>query len=289
MDSQVSRSFERLLLNLGSETSRRSYKVDWDRYCRWLDEQKINVAKAKPQHIEDHILFLQNNECKRSTCGRALSVIRAVYSILVRDELIKINPAREVKNPKFDSTPSTPHLNEEQIAQLLALPNESWHERREHLVLCLLFGLGWRRTEVANLKVEDFVDGTVTGMVKGSKQLTVGVPEWLLTVVEDWCVFAGIESGALVPRVPRNREAVSGDTIYTIVRAAAAKAGLKISPHGIRRTNITIGGDRGVSLKERQLSVGHSSQATTERYDRARDASKNAPGQIFADLVGRKK
>jgi site-specific recombinase XerD len=286
MDDSVESSFERLLLNLGSDKSRRSYKIDWDRYCRWLEERKINVVAARPRHVEEHILSLQEKGCERSTCGRALSVIRAVYSILVRDEMLETNPAREVKNPKFDSTPNTPHLNEEQVRQLLSLPNETWKERREHLVLCLLFGLGWRRSEIARMQVEDFVDGTVTGIVKGDKPLTVGVPAWLLEKIESWCVFANIEAGPLLPRAPQDKKGVSDDMVYLIVKDAAKKAGLKITPHGLRRTNITIGGELGVTLKERQLSVGHSSQSTTERYDKARDAAKNAPGQVFADIVG---
>jgi len=78
---------------------------------------------------------------------------------------------------------------------------------------------------------------------------------------------------------------VSGDMVYTIVRDAAERVELKAPPHAFRRANITLGGERGVSLKARQLAVGHSSQATTERYDKARDAAKNAPGQVFADML----
>jgi len=50
------------------------------------------------------------------------------------------------------------------------------------------------------------------------------------------------------------------------------------TPHAYRRTNITLGGERGVSLKMRQLAVGHGSSAVTERYDHARKAATNAPG-----------
>jgi len=60
---------------------------------------------------------------------------------------------------------------------------------------------------------------------------------------------------------------------------------VKINPHGLRRTNITLAGERGVSARVRQLAVGHTSLMTTERYDMARDASRNAPGQVFEDLV----
>jgi lysophospholipase L1-like esterase len=49
--------------------------------------------------------------------------------------------------------------------------------------------------------------------------------------------------------------------------------------------NITHAGIRNVSLKERQLAVGHSSSSTTERYDRARNAAGTKVGNVFASLV----
>lgn len=284
----IKASLNRLLKNLGSDKSRRAYEDDWARYTAWLGTQNLSVTEVKPRHIEDHITWLQEEGNKRTTCGRALSVVRSVYGILVRDELMDANPAREVKNPKFDSALKTPWLSEEQVKQLLSFPLDTWQDRRDHLALRLLFGLGWRRSEVARMKVADYANGTVTGIVKGNKTLTVGVPAWLLQAIVEWCEYAGIKSGPLLPRYEDDPREISDDMLYKIVKNSARRVGLPkeiVTPHALRRTNITLGGKRGISLKERQMAVGHNSQNTTERYDRARDAAKNAPGQIFEDLV----
>lgn len=278
-------AFDRVLRNLGSPKSRRSYQHDWSRFLVWLELAGVKVTEVKPHHIEDHLDYLRTErKCERSTCGRALSVIREVYGALVRAEVVAANPAREVKNPKFDSTPKTPHLNEEQVGAMMALPQVTWRQKRDYLVVSLLFGLGWRRAEVAALRVDSFKDGTVTGIVKGGKRLTVGVPDWLTEQIEEWVRYSGVEE-ALLPRSPDDLEGMTDDMVYQAVKRQAERVGVVISPHGLRRTNITLAGERGVSLKERQLAVGHSSQATTERYDRARDAAGNAPGNVFADLV----
>lgn len=283
---RVATSLARLLRNLGSDKSRRAYQDDWERYVEWLHGRKLTVAKARPGDVEDHIQSLQEGGCKRSTCGRALSVIRAVYGILVRDEVVETNPAREVKNPKFDSSPSTPHLTEDQVRQLFARPAETWKERRARACLSLLLGIGWRRSEVACMTVEDFVGATVTGMLKGKKLATVGVPAWVQGEVAVWREYAGIDEGPLLPRSPKNRAAVSGAIVYDIASQACVAAGIgHFSPHSFRRTKITIEGKRNVSLKDRQLAVGHASQATTERYDKADYAAQNAPGQVLADLI----
>lgn len=281
-----------LLAQLPSEDSRRAYRSDWARYTAWLASEGVEVPSARPRHVAAHVAALQAQGKAKSTISRALSVIREIYGGLVRDELIDTNPAREVKNPKMDATPKTPWLHEAAMVQLLNLPAKTWRERRDRLCVQLLFGLGWRRSEVARLKIEDFGPAfvTVSGKLKGNKPLTVGVPEWLQTGIVEWCGFANINKGPILPRSNTNPSAISGDIIYQIMMSATAQAGVEqVSPHAIRRTNITLGGERGVDLKSRQLAVGHSSQATTERYDRARETSKNAPGQIFADMIKSKK
>lgn len=40
-----------------------------------------------------------------------------------------------------------------------------------------------------------------------------------------------------------------------------------------------------MSLKDRQMAVGHTNQATTEKYDHARAARDKAVGDVFADIV----
>jgi integrase/recombinase XerD len=287
----IKAALDDVLSSLPSDDSRRAYEGDWTRFALWLGLEDVDVRDARPKHVQRYLAHLRNEGKAKATIGRALSVIREVYAAFVRDEIIETNPAREVKKPKMSANPSTPHLNEEQMRAMLAVPAATWMERRDRLCIGLLFGLGWRRREVACLTIEDFRAGTVTGILKGQKEHTVGVPLWLLEMIEEWSEYAEINSGPLLPRTKNKPTAIGPSTVYKIVARIGALARVPeelTTPHALRRTNITLGGERGVSLKARQLAVGHSSQATTERYDRARDASKNAPGQVFADLVPKK-
>lgn len=278
---------ENLLAQLPSEGSRRVYRVAWVRYERWLSEHGIAALAARPRDVAAHLTYLRDEGKAKATIGHALSVIREVYGAHVREEEIAANPAREVKLPKLSGDPRTPWLTEEDARKLLSVPRETWKERRTYVVLSLLLGLGWRRAEVARMRVEDFKDGTVTGIVKGGKSLTVGVPAWVGREVDNWRTFAEIKKGPLIPRSLEDPRAVTGADVYYMVRQAARLVGLRVSPHALRRTNITLTGERGVSLKARQLAVGHTSQATTERYDRAREAAQNAPGEVLGDLLKR--
>lgn len=287
--SSVEQSLETLLSSLPSAGSQRVYAGAWERFEAWLGSEQIAVLAARPRDVTAYLAKLRSEKKAKSTIGHGLSVIREAYSAFVRDELIAINPAREVKAPKMSSNPRTPWLNEEQVrAVFFALRGDSWKERRARMCAVLLFGIGWRRSEVARMRLEDFnyTDQTVTGIIKGAKRITVGVPPWVLSEIKMWARFARIPKGALLPRSEEDPAAISGDVLYNIVRASTASAGHRVSPHAFRRTFITITGKRGYSLRKRQLAVGHESQQTTEGYDLATEATDSAPGEVLADLVG---
>lgn len=287
----VADALSSVLDGLPSAASRRAYTADWARYARWLSDQHVGVLAAETRDIAAHVAALRDAGLKKTTTGRALSVLREVYGALVRDRMIASNPARDIKNPRTDHAPKTPWIDEDAVRQLFAPPAETWRQKRDRLCLLLLLGLGWRRSEIARIRIEDFAGATVSGVVKSSKALTVGVPAWLADEIAAWRDHAGIDSGPLLPRIKGGTRPITDTGVYAIVRREARRAGFadgRVTPHGLRRTKITIEGERGVSLKARQLAVGHSSSATTERYDRARDAAAGAPGQVLADLVGKK-
>lgn len=288
-EETVAAALHDVLSDLGSPASRRSYSVDWNRFSEWIAGQHIDPLDASPKVIRDHVLWMRERGLKRTTIGKALSSIRMVYGALVNAEAIKVNPARETRNPRTDHTLKTPVLNEAEVRALLAsLPCDTWREKRDRLVLLCLFGLGWRRAEIARMDVADIDGNAITATVKGNKTITVAVPDWLFEEIAAWRVAACIFGGPIFPREQLGDRPISGAIVYEIVIAVAKRAGFAkgaVTPHAWRRTNITIAGELGVPLKARQLAVGHSSSNTTERYDRARDATKTAVGNVFAGIV----
>lgn len=289
-EEAVAAALHDVLSDLSSPASRRSYGVDWNRFSEWIAGHHIDAIDVTPKVVREHIVWMRDERgLKRSTIGKAISTIREVYRALVNAEALNVNPARETKNPRSDHALKTPVLNEEQVRTLLAAqPFTTWREKRDRLVILCLFGLGWRRAEIARMQVDHLDDGIIEATVKGSKQLVVAVPTWLLEEIAHWRAAACIFRGPIFPREQLGDRSISGAIVYEIVIAAAKLAGFAkgaVTPHAMRRTYITISGEKGVSLKARQLSVAHSNSATTERYDRARDATKTAVGNVFVDIV----
>lgn len=285
MRRDLDSTLESFFSGLDSANSRRGYRQVWDAFVAWL--KKRSPLKVKPIDVQEYIVSLRDAGKADSTRAWTLSALRSIYDALTVNGFVSSNPARSVKNPKTSHAPKAPWLEEEGVAKLLqVLDGTSWRDRRNRLCVLLFLGLGWRRSEVARMRAEDFQGGTVTGIVKGRKLATAGVPEWLRDEIRAWLSYAGFTAGPLLPRGPEVHEQISGDTVYNIVVAVAELAGLKVTPHALRRTFITVLRERGVGLKELQGAVAHSSSATTERYDRKKSIA--APGEKLEDLVKRK-
>lgn len=283
----VSAAVRTVLEELGSPGARRAYDTDWNRFSEWLAGQRVDPLEVTPKIVKAHLVWMRDErKLARATVGKALSVIKEVYRALVSDEVLAVNPAREVKPPKAYGSLKTPVLNEAQVRHFFAAqPCATWKDQRNLLVLKTLFGLGWRRAEVARMAGADFDGSVVSAVVKGGKRIAVAIPSWLLAELQEW---RGNVPGPLFPRAPGSDRPITGNIIYDIVDKARKHAGLprgSVSPHAMRRTFITLAGEKGVSLKARQLSVGHVSASTTERYDHARDARQTAVGDVFADIV----
>lgn len=283
-ETQLAATLAAFWQGLESANSRRGYQQVWAAFEAWLAAEELSPLTVKPADLQRYVAHLRDTGKAQATRAWALSALRSIYDSLTVNGLVAVNPARSVKNPKTSQAPRAPWLEEDGVRKLLgALDGTTFRARRDRLCVLLFLGLGWRRAEIARMRVEDFQNGTVTGIVKGGKVGTVPVPEWLQGEIRTWCEYAAIASGPLLLRSAGAAKGVSANTVYNCVVNAAKRAGLKASPHALRRTFITTLRGRGADLKELQLAVVHSSSTTTERYDRGRRMT--APGEGMRDLV----
>lgn len=265
----------------------RSYQGNWRRWAAWLEGRAISPLEAKPVNVKEYLATMVGSA--KATRGRALTTIRSVYGALVVDGLLAANPAREVKNLKVGSKPRTPWIDEDATRRLVeGLPSATWREQRDRLCVLVMLFMGLRRWEVAKLRVEEFSrDGTrLKTEVKGGKTETFGVPPTLAREIAAWRERACIASGALLPRSPDDPRPISPRMVYGVVRGAGERVGVKIAPHGLRRSFVTILRRQGTDLRAIQKAVGHESITTTERYDH--DGSVGAPGEDMAGVLGLK-
>jgi len=187
-------------------------------------------------------------------------------------------------------------LTKKQAETLLALPQgESLQARRDRALLCLLLGCGLRRTELAALTVEQVQQREgrwvlVDLVGKGQRVRSVPMPAWAKAALDRWTEAAGISEGRLF-RPVNKADAVVGSSltsqaVYGIVASYSQKLGLPCAPHDLRRTFAQLAHKGQAPLEQIQLSLGHASIQTTERYLGIQQDLQDAPCDRLGLRVG---
>ena len=106
---------------------------------------------------------------------------------------------------------------------------------------------------------------------KHGRVRTVPMPSWAKSALDGWASAAGISSGAVLRRVDKGGRVglgpITPQGVFEVVATYASKAGLgKITPHDLRRTFAKFAHLGRAPLEQIQISLGHASIQTTERY-----------------------
>jgi integrase len=181
-----------------------------------------------------------------------------------------------IKGPRRKGVRLGNLLNAADTERLVHAPDTNSNKgKRDRAVLGVLLGGGLRRSEAAQLSVAHLQrrEGrwVIVDLV-GKHDLirSVPIPDWTKHDIDEWISAAGFRSGPLFRRIDKSGRvqdgAISSNAIYEIVRKYAAAIGVEIAPHDARRTFAKLAHLGHAGLDQIQLTLGHSSILTTERY-----------------------
>jgi integrase len=182
-----------------------------------------------------------------------------------------------VKGAKRHGVRAGNWLTLDQAQRLLDLPDRETNKgRRDRALLALLVGCGLRRQELAGLRMEDIQqrDGRwciVDLAGKGNRVRTVPMPPWAQSAIDDWLAAARFIRGLVLGAVNKGDritgQGMSAQSIYEVVQAYGKELGAAaLAPHDVRRTFAKLAHKGRAPLEQIQLSLGHASIQTTERY-----------------------
>ena len=153
---------------------------------------------------------------------------------------------------------------------------------RDAALLAILLGCGLRRSEAANLDLDDLdaEASTLRVIGKGNHERTAHMNGNVAAAVAAWVRTRGSWPGPLLcategkgQRVGRNR--LSTESMRLVLKRRGEEAGIRsCTPHDLRRTFITTLLDKGNDIAVASRMAGHRNIATTARYDR-RDERTN--------------
>jgi site-specific recombinase XerD len=266
-----------VLDSVTSPHSKRAYEHALDAFERWCATTGATAfTKATVQAWRGS---LETAGMAASSINVRLSAVKKLAMEAADNGLVAPEVAAaisRVKGAKRHGLRAGNWLTLDQTERLLELPSCATQKgRRDRALLALLVGCGLRRQELAGLRIEDIQqrDGrwcVVDLAGKGNRIRTVPMPPWAKAAVDDWLAAAGFSRGLVLGSVNKGDritgQGMSAQSIYEVVEAYGRELGATIAPHDVRRTFAKLAHKGRAPLEQIQISLGHASIQTTERY-----------------------
>ena len=220
-----------------------------------------------------------------ATVNKVLAAVRGVLEQCWRQGLMDIESLSRAKAAlvvvKSVTTVRGRHLSRMELARVLAdCSNDSTLAGARDGALVALLAIGLRRAEVAAIRIEDFnaANGRLVVRGKGRKERIVFLTNGSRDAMDVWLEHRGSSAGHLLAHVSRYGAVVgfglTPQAIYSALRKRSKDSGVACTPHDLRRTFAGEAFSAGVDVATIQAIMGHSSPATTARYDRRPDDTK---------------
>lgn len=271
-----------------SPHSKRAYSHALDGFLAWARlHAPEGFSKAAVQRYRS---FLEDKGLAPSSINVQLTAIRKLAAEAADNGLFPPEAAAAIG--RVQGSPRKGQrlgrwLDREEASRLLGpSPDGGMKALRDRAILCLLIGAGLRRQELAGLRVSDIQQREGRWVIvdlagKRGRIRSVPIPAWAKAAVDRWTAASGIGDGRLFRAVGKAGrlagDRLSAQAVYLIVTESAARLGLALAPHDARRTFARLAHQGRVPLEQIQLSLGHDSILTTEKYLGVRQNLADAP------------
>jgi site-specific recombinase XerD len=267
-----------VLNSLGSPASRRVYEYAIDQFVAWYcSEPRLAFNRIV---VVRYRMYLESRHLAANTINQQLAAVRrlaheaADASLLSPELAAGIGRVKGVKQLGFRAGN---WLSAEQSSEVLQHAcGDSMRAKRDYAMLAMLFGCGFRRSELVGLELDEVQmrqgHWAVVDLIgKGGHIRTVPIPQWVKAALDQWIRAAGVREGRIFRAVARAGkvwgQGISQNVVWYVVKGCCEKAGLEhIAPHDLRRTCAKLCHTSGGELEQIQSLLGHASVQTTERY-----------------------
>ncbi len=255
-----------------------AYRRDLTEYSQFLAIRGISAPDAiAREDVTSFIGSLRAKGLAPSTVERKVAALKGLHKFLVRENVTENHPTSGLPLPKVPlQLPDV--VSVQDIDRLLAQPfPDGPVGLRDRAVLELLYGCGFRASELAGLDQTDLnlTEGFIRVFGKGSKERVVPVGgialHALVAYLEHGRAFLrpgrslkGASESAVFLSTRGNR--LSRQAVFLIVRSYGARVGLELHPHTLRHSFATHMLEGGADLRSLQEMLGHADISTTQVY-----------------------
>ena len=237
------------------------------------------LSRINLEDINSYLFYMKETyNSKPATLARKASTIRIFFNYLTQEKnLIEVNPAQNLKNPKLEKR-QPKYLTLEDSKNLLNVTSneENRNSKRDYAIITLFLNCGLRLSELVSIDIKDikFDECKMTVIGKGNKERTIYLNKACMSAINDYIEIRPKEGIKLDDKdalfLSERLERISRRTVQYIVYKELKAAGLdteKYSAHKLRHTAATLMYQYGgVDIRALQELLGHESIATTEIY-----------------------
>jgi integrase/recombinase XerC len=252
----------------------KNYRRDLDNFSSYLhDHDTTQWAKVDFLQVNAYAAYRFRNGLKSSSIQRELSSIRGLYQYLMRESVVKSNPAKDVRAPKPDQLlPKT--CDAEQVGQLLCdSETDSDLTIRDLAIFELIYSSGLRLAELVNIDIHD-IDLNQQQLIvigKGNRARYLPVGSKAITAIKRWLksrpsfVRADTDQALFLSKLGRR---ISHRNVQARLNVLSKKSSLNqpLSPHTLRHSFATHLLESSGDLRSVQELLGHANISTTQIY-----------------------
>jgi len=263
---------------LNSPHSKTMYALAIDDFIAWYQAQgKPGLTRRAVNAYKSHLQ--SSTDYAPSTINQRLSAIRKLAREAHYNEFIsaeQYNSIKEVKGIPARGVRTGNWLTLDQAQRLINAPDLTRLKGlRDRAILAVLIGGGLRRSEAAKLQVDDIQQregrwAIVDMTGKGNRVRTVPIPNWAKVAIDEWTQAANITEGFIFRPINKGEritgESLTSQAVQNIVKEYAEICGYELAAHDLRRTFAKLARKANAPIDQIQLTLGHASVQTTERY-----------------------
>ena len=281
MDKQITNFLDYIVNDKKlSDNTLQSYRRDIMQYKKYIDNNKINYTKVKPEDIKEYLNYLKEMNKKSSTISRNLASLRLFYQYLLKNNKVKKDPTEGISSPKVEKrVPNI--LTTQEVSLLLDQPKDvDLKGMRDKAMLEFAYATGMRVTEIISLNINDvnIEEGIVT-CKNGNKQRNIPLGSLSLKALKEYIIDArpiiikSEDEKALFVNI--NGKRLTRQGFWKIVKYYKDQAHItkEITPHVLRHSFATHLLQNGAELKAIQTMLGHSDISSTQVYMQFQDES----------------
>ena len=266
-----------LLLEKGlAQASIDAYLSDIMDFIRYLDRSSglNDPTQVTRFEIMDYLEYCQEAEMAVSTISRRLISIKLFFRYLVSENVLEENITEVMDSPRLLKL-IPDFLSENEVESLLEASNgPQILQKRNRLILELLYSCGLRVSELCNLKMDapDFQRSIMRVKGKGSKERIVPFGNTAESLMMNYLrkVRPELDKTGKVPQLilSKNGKKITRAMVWQLIKKLALEAGIdkNIFPHTLRHSFASHLLKNGADLRVIQEMLGHSDIATTQIY-----------------------